>query len=101
MKKDNSLSSINAKNSMNPTNPKTPELIRTQILDLVKEYHTAKFAPKTFDPDKDLVHYAGRVFDAEEIVNLVDASLDRKLAEERHCTGNDQSRCVGVDCVTL
>jgi hypothetical protein len=32
--------------------------LRTQILDLVKEYHTAKFAPKTFDPDKDLVHYA-------------------------------------------
>jgi CDP-6-deoxy-D-xylo-4-hexulose-3-dehydrase len=25
----------------------TPELIRTQILALVKEYHTAKFAPKT------------------------------------------------------
>jgi len=86
MKKDNSLNSINAKNYMNPTNSTTPELIRTQILDLVKEYHAAKFAPKTFDPDKDLVHYAGRVFDAEEIVNLVDSSLDRKLAEERHCT---------------
>lgn len=34
-----------------------PEAIRSQILNLVKEYHTAKFAPKTFDPDKDLVHY--------------------------------------------
>ncbi|MBU0736117.1 MAG: hypothetical protein KKG10_18425 [Proteobacteria bacterium] len=67
----------------------TPETIRTQILALVKEYHTAKFAHKTFDADKDLVHYAGRVFDAEEIVNLVDASLDRKLAEERYCPGND------------
>jgi len=37
----------------------TPEFIRTQILALVKEYHAAKFAPKVFDPDKDLVHYAG------------------------------------------
>ena len=46
----------------------TPEAIRTQILDLVGQYHQAKFAHKTFDPDKDLVHYAGRVFDAEEIV---------------------------------
>jgi hypothetical protein len=36
-----------------------PETIRIQILDLVKEYHTAKIAPKVFDPDKDLVHYAG------------------------------------------
>jgi len=54
----------------------SPETIRAQILDLVRQYHQAKFAPKAFDPDKDLVHYAGRVFDAEEIVNLIDASLD-------------------------
>ena len=62
----------------------TPEAIRTQILDLVKEYYAAKFAPKTFDPEKDLVHYAGRVFDAEEIVNLVDASLDFYLTANRY-----------------
>ena len=65
-------------------NPKNPELIRTQILALVKEYHTAKFAPKSFDPDKDMVHYAGRVFDAEEIVNLVDAGLDFYLTANRY-----------------
>ena len=63
---------------------RTPEDIRTQILALVKEYHTAKFPPKTFDPDKDLVHYAGRVFDAEEVVNLVDASLDFYLTANRY-----------------
>ena len=62
----------------------TPEAIRTQILALVKQYHTVKFAHKTFDPDKDLVHYAGRVFDAEEIVNLVDASLDFYLTTNRY-----------------
>lgn len=62
----------------------TPETIRTQILDLVKEYHTAKFSSKAFDPDKDLVHYAGRVFDEEEIVNLVDASLDFYLTANRY-----------------
>jgi len=65
-------------------NPKNPEQIRTQILDLVKEYHAAKFAHKTFDPDKDMVHYAGRVFDAEEIVNLVDAGLDFYLTTNRY-----------------
>jgi len=63
---------------------RTPEDIRTQILALVKEYHTAKFPPKTFDPDKDLVHYAGRVFDADEVVNLVDASLDFYLTANRY-----------------
>jgi CDP-6-deoxy-D-xylo-4-hexulose-3-dehydrase len=62
----------------------TSEAIRTQILALVKEYHAAKFAPKTFDSGKDLVHYAGRVFDAEEIVNLVDASLDFYLTANRY-----------------
>ncbi|MBU1182602.1 MAG: lipopolysaccharide biosynthesis protein RfbH [Proteobacteria bacterium] len=62
----------------------TPEDIRTQILALVKEYHGAKFAPKTFDPGKDLLHYAGRVFDAEEIVNLVDASLDFYLTANHY-----------------
>ncbi|MGA2333407.1 MAG: lipopolysaccharide biosynthesis protein RfbH [Syntrophales bacterium] len=61
-----------------------PEDIRTQILDLVRQYHQAKFAPKAFDPDKDLVHYASRVFDAEEIVNLVDAGLDFYLTANRY-----------------
>ena len=37
----------------------SPENIRVQILDLVKQYHQTKFAPITFDPDKDLVHCAG------------------------------------------
>ncbi len=61
-----------------------PELIRAQILDLVRQYHKAKFASKTFEPDKELVHYAGRVFDAEEVVNLVDASLDFYLTANRY-----------------
>ena len=62
----------------------TPEAIRSQILALVKDYYTAKFAHKTFDPEKDLVHYAGRVFDAEEIINLMDASLDFYLTANRY-----------------
>jgi CDP-6-deoxy-D-xylo-4-hexulose-3-dehydrase len=61
-----------------------PEAIRIQILDLVKKYHAAKYAKDIFDPNKDLVHYAGRVFDAEEIVNLVDASLDFYLTANRY-----------------
>jgi CDP-6-deoxy-D-xylo-4-hexulose-3-dehydrase len=60
------------------------ELIRTQILALVKEYHAVEFSQKGFDPGKDLVRYAGRVFDADEIVNLVDASLDFWLTAGRY-----------------
>jgi CDP-6-deoxy-D-xylo-4-hexulose-3-dehydrase len=63
---------------------KNSEDIRSEILALVKEYHQVKFSPKIFDPGKDLVHYAGRVFGAEEIVNLVDAGLDFYLTANRY-----------------
>ena len=69
---------------MNSNNPKTPDLIRAQILALVKEYHTLKYASKPFDPAKDRVHYAGRVFDDKEMVNLVDSSLDFWLTAGRY-----------------
>ncbi|MEI9477284.1 MAG: lipopolysaccharide biosynthesis protein RfbH [Deltaproteobacteria bacterium] len=62
----------------------SPENIRTQILELVKQYYQIKFAQKTFDLDKDMIHYAGRVFDSDEIVNLVDASLDFYLTANRY-----------------
>jgi CDP-6-deoxy-D-xylo-4-hexulose-3-dehydrase len=58
--------------------------LREQILGLVRNYYNAKYARKSFDPSVDFVHYAGRVFDAEEIVNLVDASLDFYLTANRY-----------------
>jgi CDP-6-deoxy-D-xylo-4-hexulose-3-dehydrase len=58
--------------------------VREEILELVKEYYRLKFADQSFVPTKDLVHYAGRVFDEQEIVNLVDASLDFYLTAHRY-----------------
>lgn len=58
--------------------------LRVRILELVGEYYRAEFAGRTFDPAKDMVHYAGRVFDAEELRNLVDASLDFYLTAGRY-----------------
>jgi CDP-6-deoxy-D-xylo-4-hexulose-3-dehydrase len=63
--------------------PKADDL-REQILGLVRNYYDAKFSTRPFDPTLDLVHYAGRVFDAEEIVNLIDASLDFYLTANRY-----------------
>lgn len=60
------------------------EKLREQILNLVLQYYQEKFAKKTFDPSRDLVHYAGRVFDGDEIRNLVDASLDFFLTANRY-----------------
>jgi CDP-4-dehydro-6-deoxyglucose reductase, E1 len=61
-----------------------PDALREQILGLVRQYYEAKFAEKTFDPSRDLVHYAGRVFDARELCALVDASLDFYLTANRY-----------------
>ena len=61
-----------------------PAELRQQILALVRDFHRAQFADRRFDPAKDLVHYAGRVFDDEELFNLVDASLDFYLTANRY-----------------
>ena len=58
--------------------------LRQEILDLVRQYSREKFAKKPFDPGHSLLHYAGRVFDEQELVNLVDASLDFYLTTNRY-----------------
>jgi len=66
------------------TEHSAPAELRQQILALVRDYYWAEFADRRFDPAKDLVHYAGRVFDDEELFNLVDASLDFYLTANRY-----------------
>jgi CDP-6-deoxy-D-xylo-4-hexulose-3-dehydrase len=58
--------------------------LRQEILDLVRRYSREKFTKKPFDPQNSLLHYAGRVFDEQELVNLVDASLDFYLTANRY-----------------
>ena len=58
--------------------------LREEILTLVEAYYQEKFTGKSFNPETDRVHYAGRVFDAAELVNLVDASLDFFLTANRY-----------------
>lgn len=49
---------------------------RQQIMELVKQYYKEEHAAKKeFEPG-DRINYAGRVYDEEELCNLVDASLD-------------------------
>jgi CDP-4-dehydro-6-deoxyglucose reductase, E1 len=63
---------------------KSANELRLEILELTKEYYQTKFANLTFVPGKSKVNYAGRIFDENEIVNLVDASLDFWLTEGRY-----------------
>lgn len=57
--------------------------LRAAVLALVREYYEETFAAKEFVPGESPVPYAGRVFDAEELVHLVDASLDFWLTTGR------------------
>lgn len=53
------------------------EEIKQQILDLTREYYREVHGQKKeFKPGETFVNYGGRYFDDEEIVNLVDSSLD-------------------------
>lgn len=62
---------------------KTEKELREEILQLTEEYYRVKFKEETFIPNKTPVRYAGRVFDEQEICNLVDSSLDFWLTSGR------------------
>ena len=62
----------------------TASQLREQIAALVRQYYQAQFGTRTFTPGKDLIHYAGRVFDEQELTSLVDSSLDFFLTANRY-----------------
>ena len=57
--------------------------IRKEIIQKTIDYYHAKFSQHDFVPGKSKVNYAGRVFDQNELVNAVEASLDFWLTEGR------------------
>jgi len=57
--------------------------LRTQITEMVEQYYIAAFSERVFVPGESLVPYAGRVFDAQELKHLVEASLDFWLTSGR------------------
>jgi len=60
------------------------EELHSEILRLVREYHKQAFPATDFVPGVTPVQYAGRVFDAEELTNLVDSSLEFWLTTGRY-----------------
>lgn len=56
---------------------RTKEDIKRQILELTREYYKETHnIKKEFKPGETYVNYGGRYFDDEEMVNLMDSSLD-------------------------
>lgn len=53
------------------------EVLKNEILEKVKEFYEVKFKEKKeFIPQETYINYGGRYFDDEELINLVDSSLD-------------------------
>lgn len=82
---------------------KTQEEARREILELVKEYHDAFHNRKKEFKEGDRITYASRVYDSEEMVNLVDASLEFWLTAGRYFYEfeSDFAKQFGVKYVSL
>jgi CDP-6-deoxy-D-xylo-4-hexulose-3-dehydrase len=59
------------------------EKLRKQIAALVDQYAAIEFSHKAFDPGQTVVPPSGKVIGAEELKNMVDASLDGWLTTGR------------------
>jgi len=59
------------------------KVLRAQIVDLVREFHAEEWPEREFVPGRSRVPVAGRVFDASEVVALVESSLDFWLTTGR------------------
>ena len=62
---------------------KTKQEATKQILDLVREYHD-KYMVRAPWQDGERINYAGRVFDADEMVNLADSALEFWLTSGKY-----------------
>src|SRR5690349_1239812 len=79
------------------------DALRDQIRQLVAEYHDTAFAPRPFIPGVSPVPVTGRVFDAEDIQSLMEATLDFWLTTGRFAAQFERSfaRYFGVRTATL
>jgi CDP-6-deoxy-D-xylo-4-hexulose-3-dehydrase len=59
------------------------EKLRKQIATLVDQYAAIEFSPKVFEPGQTVVPPSGKLIGAEELKNMVDASLDGWLTTGR------------------
>lgn len=66
-----------------PATQPTPQQLRSQIADLVKQFAEITYAPKPFVPGESVVPVSGKVIGAKELELMVEASLDGWLTTGR------------------
>lgn len=77
--------------------------LKSEILEKTAEYYRLAFAEKPFEPGSTKIPYAGRVFDEEELLNLVESSLEFWLTTGRFSKKfeTDFARFLGVKYCSL
>jgi CDP-6-deoxy-D-xylo-4-hexulose-3-dehydrase len=72
--------------------------MREEILAKVRDYYEQEWGDREFRPGEDYVPVSGRVFDAEEMVSLVDSALDMWLTSGRYAHELERklARYIGV-----
>ena len=58
--------------------------LRQEIINKTIDYYIARFKNQCFIPGKTKINYAGRIFDQQELINAIEASLDFWLTEGRY-----------------
>ncbi|MDE7045717.1 MAG: lipopolysaccharide biosynthesis protein RfbH, partial [Acetatifactor sp.] len=79
------------------------EVIKNEIHELVKEYYELAHVPKASYKKGDKINYSGRVYDEEEMVNLVDAALEFWLTSGHYVRGfeNGLAEFLGIKYCSL
>ncbi len=82
---------------------KTAEELREEILALADQYFAAKFGAKPFVSDESVVPVSGKVLEAADLRNLIDASLDCWLTTGRFAAEFERkfARYLGVRGASL
>ncbi|WP_174887606.1 lipopolysaccharide biosynthesis protein RfbH [Cohnella herbarum] len=72
--------------------------LRKQILELTAAFYVEKWSPKAFRPGVDYIPVSGKVFDQDEVVQLVDASLDFNLTTGRYALKFEREFAKFMNC---
>jgi CDP-6-deoxy-D-xylo-4-hexulose-3-dehydrase len=70
--------------SISPPNTTTEAELRAQVFQTVQEYYKHKFQSRAFVAGQTYIPASGKVFDRQELVKLVDYSLDFWLTTGRY-----------------
>lgn len=80
---DSSVEEIGRSGEIGSDGAQNTKELRAEILEKVAAFARARWQPQVFTPGKTPAPYAGRIFDEDEVVTLVDASLDFWLTSGR------------------